>query len=535
MSRLLLLLKIQFLSLFDINKRLHSGKKAMIGVAVVAIAALILVGLVIAYTAMIAHSMVTLELASHIPLLAFVLVSIIVIFPTFLKANGTLFALKDFDQIMSMPIPVRTIVLSRLIPLYAINLAMSAIVIVPMMVVYNIKGPAGASGLPVALEAVLVIIAVILMPLIPMILATMLSAAIAFVSARFRHANLVMSGILMIALVALVIVSLGFSSTPESDDIALMVGSGTFDALGGIYPPASWAASGIAFGDMGAFLAFVALSVLLAIAAIVVISTIFAPVNQHLMAIGSRPSSAASHRAGSRSTKQRSPLRALVAKEARLLISTPVYFLNSCMGYVLALAICLIAAIATATGSSPVSALPAEFIPVIALFIPWLLAFIIGMTSTTPPSVSLEGRARWLMFTAPTSARTTLGAKLALALAIIAPTSIICGMLLTFAFDLGIIEALIIILCSLSAGSLSATLGLALDAHRPNFTWTSPYEPVKRGLPVMISMLISMVFIIVGMAATVYLGQLGEVLVMIIGFVTSAMLWRDVATMEMIA
>ena len=36
MSQLCLLLKIQFLSLFDINKRLHSGKQAMAGIVAVA-------------------------------------------------------------------------------------------------------------------------------------------------------------------------------------------------------------------------------------------------------------------------------------------------------------------------------------------------------------------------------------------------------------------------------------------------------------------------------------------------------------------
>lgn len=535
MSQLRLLLKIQFLSLFDINKRLHSGKHAMAGIVAVALAALVLVALVVAYTVTIAQSLVVFGLANYIPLFAFVLAAIIVIFPTFLKANGTLFALKDFDQIASMPIPVRTVVLSRLIPLFAINVAISAVIIIPMMVVYIMEGASGVSEFPSAIGVIFLAIAVILMPMIPMILATLLAAAIAFVSARFRHANLVMSGILMIALVALVIASLGLSSAPEGDAALLAIEGEVFDALGGIYPPAVWAASGITAGDTAAFFAFVVLSVLLAIVVVFVLSRIFVPVNQRLMAIKSRPSAAISRGGRARIAKQRSPLHALVVKEARLLISTPIYFLNSCMGYVLALAICVLAAIATVTGSSPASVLPAEFSPVIALFMPWILALIVGMTSTTSASVSLEGKARWLMFTAPTSARVTLGAKLVLALILIVPTSLICAASLAFAFGFGIAEALVIALCSLSAGGLSATLGLALDAHRPNFSWTSPYEPVKRGLPVMVSILLSMIFVIVGMAATIFLGQLGELLVIAVGIVASIMLWRDVATMETVA
>ncbi len=322
------------------------------------------------------------------------------------------------------------------------------------------------------------------------------------------------------------IASFGFSSAPDGDNALLMVDGQIFDALGGIYPPAAWAASGITAGDTSAFFAFVVLSVFLAIVAIFVLSRIFVPVNQRLMAIRSRPSSATSRGGRARIVKQRSPLYAFMAKEMRLLISTPIYFLNSCMGYALALAICALAAIATVMGSSPASMLPAEFSPVIALFIPWLLALIVGMTSPT---------SAWLMFTAPASTRVTLGAKLVLTLVLIVPTSLICATLLAFAFGFGIAEALIIALCSLSAGGLSATLGLALDAHRPNFSWTSPYEPVKRGLPVMVSILLSMIFVIVGMVATIFLGQIGELLVIAVGIVASIMLWRDVAAMETIA
>ena len=47
--------------------------------------------------------------------------------------------------------------------------------------------------------------------------------------------------------------------------------------------------------------------------------------------------------------------------------------------------------------------------------------------------------------------------------------------------------------------------------------------------------LLSMIFVIVGMVATIFLGQIGELLVIAVGIVASIMLWRDVAAMETIA
>lgn len=55
----------------------------------------------------------------------------------------------------------------------------------------------------------------------------------------------------------------------------------------------------------------------------------------------------------------------------------------------------------------------AEMIGTIRLLLPWAFSFCGIMCTSSVISLSIEGRAAWLMATAPVSTRTMLGAKLA--------------------------------------------------------------------------------------------------------------------------
>ncbi len=69
-------------------------------------------------------------------------------------------------------------------------------------------------------------------------------------------------------------------------------------------------------------------------------------------------------------------------------------------------------------------------------------------------------------------------------------------------------------------------MGLALDAGRPSFDWTSPYEPVKRGIPVVVTVLGGTAFTVLGFTGTALFGQVGTVAMAVVGLVVSGALWR---------
>lgn len=514
MRPLTLLLKVQFLGLFGINKRLHEdGRKTKQVLGIICLIAAFIGAAVIAYMACVAQSMLSLGLGAYIPALGVTLIAMATIISTFAKASGTLFSLKDYDLVMSLPVPVSTVVLSRLIPLYGLSMLFGIMAMAPMMVVYSLALPLPAPAIP--FTAIIMLLA----PIVPMAVAILLAALIAMISARFRHANLLMSCLALVALVGLVAVSVAFSSSPEGLD---GIGAQAFSSLEDIYPLGAWAAQAITTGNLAAFLGFVGLSVGIGFIVVVTLTKLFASVNQRLMSSSPRASAAKAA-----VQKPRTPFRALLAKEGRLLTATPIYFLNACMGFALALVAGIAAATFAATGTPPMDAIPEELRPLIMLFLPWPFAFMLSIASTTTASVSLEGKAHWLMLTAPVPDQVLLGSKLAFDLMIAIPIALVSSTLVAVAFSLDALSAGAFVLCTTSAALLSATMGLALDMRHPSFDWTSLYEPVKRGIPVMVTVLGGTVFTILGFVGTALFGQVGTFAIAVVGIVVSGMLWKQ--------
>ncbi|HJH42677.1 MAG TPA: hypothetical protein K8V16_02680, partial [Rubneribacter badeniensis] len=137
MRSFLLLLKVQMLGLFGINKALHAdAARAKRTLAVVAVAAVGVVALVAAYVASVAGSFAQAGLVDAIPLVAVLVASVAGAVAAFLKANGVLFAFKDYDLVMSLPVRTSAVVLSRIAPLYAMGAALGLLLVVPAFAVY---------------------------------------------------------------------------------------------------------------------------------------------------------------------------------------------------------------------------------------------------------------------------------------------------------------------------------------------------------------------------------------------------------------
>lgn len=523
MRSFILLLKIQLLGLFGINKALHAEpRKARRMVALGVLAVVAIVAIAVLYSGGTAMGLVDLGLAEAIPVIAVLVGSIACVITTFLKANGLLFSFKDYDLVLSLPAPLVSIVMSRIISLYAMGAVFGALIMVPAFVAY-----ASAAAPTVAMVACMVG-AVLLAPLLPLALAIVLAALIAGVSARFRHANILVVLLSLALVVGVTVGSMALSGQHGNVAALSALSAQLVSSISAFYPPAAWAAAGIVSGDLVSFAGFAALSVLVVLVVLAVLVRSFVPVNELLKSVRPRGTfSFASGEEGSKTkhARLRSPFRALLAKEARMLLATPIYFLNSCTGYVLLIVAAIAAVVAKALGA--LSFLPPEFSLLTGSFLPWVVAFFVGISSTTAPSVSLEGSARWLMFTAPVPASTVLGAKAALNVAIALPTIVIGGILLVVAFPSDIVSGILLFVAPLSLALFAAFVGLALDARYPRYDWTTVYEPVKRSLPVFAVVFGGMIVVGIGVAVAVYLGAAGSLVFALVVGVASVALYRS--------
>ena len=212
MKPFILLLKIQLLGLFGINKTLHADPakaKRTLALAALVVAAVVLFAS--AYSAGVAQGLVQIGLAEAVPLVAVLVGAIAGAVAAFLKTNGVLFGFKDYDLVMSLPVPTSSVVLSRIASLYAMSLLFGVLVMVPAFAVY--ASAAGVSAVGVACMA----LSIVLAPLLPLAAAVVLAVLIAAVSSRFKHANVAVIVLTLAATLAAVFGS--FALSGQSDDL----------------------------------------------------------------------------------------------------------------------------------------------------------------------------------------------------------------------------------------------------------------------------------------------------------------------------
>ncbi len=527
MKSFLLLLKVQVLGLFGLNRVLHTKPgKALVGMVLAGVAIAILCAVVVLYVVMLSLGLVTMGATEVVPLLVIEVGALAGACAAFPKAGGLLFSFRDYDLVMALPIARPVVVLSRIASLYAMAVVLNALIVTPALVVLACVGAVGVGLGELILVGVLV---VLLAPIIPLAVSVALAALVAVVSTRFRRAGVAMGVLGMLLVVGIVIGSFALRGMGADPAHAGVVGLAAEQAAAlsgalGAYAPARWAAAAVMKGDAGALLLFVVVSLAVAVALVAVLVRVFVPVNEALMS--SRPHAAFSFedvvaRGHAKGPRVRRPLWALVGKEARLLVTTPAYLLNTCIGYVLALVAGVAAVIGRLTGALD-GMLPPELVPLVADVAPWALAFCLGIASPTTASVSLEGSARWLVQSTPLSSATVLGSKMALGILLSVPTALVGGALCALALGVDALQAVAMIVAPLASGVLAVSVGLTLDSLRPRFDWTTPYEPVKRGFSVIVTMAVGMVAAMAGFFAASVLGWVGTLAVAVVELAVAA-------------
>lgn len=554
-------MRVQLLGLFGINRAIHvDARKARRRLTLVALAFAAVVALIAAYMTTMGEALAAMGAAALLPPLAVTMCALAGLCTTFVKANGVLFSRGDYDAVVSLPVPLWAVVCSRIASLYAMSLLVGACMAVPLLGVYASHVAVGVANVAC------MVLAVVLAPIVPGAVAIALAALVAVLSSRFRHANAVM-GVVSILLVV-VVVGVSFAVSAQNGTATTLSGWDASSGLSGSgepaldlaadvadrahvsgedrmsgdlggdlfgwYPLATWAAAGMMRGDAAMFGLFVGVSVAVAVVLIAGLTHVFSPVNELLrsrggkggFAFGDVRGDAQGVRArGVRGIAVRSPLRALAAKEARLMLATPIYLMNSCCGFVLVVIAAAGAAVARVSGALPLDAIPAAYTSVIAAVLPWVVGLFLGVAAPTTASVSLEGSARWIMLSAPLPACTVLGSKALTGLAISLPVAVASGALLSFAFAFDGMQTAFTLIVLMGFSACAAMLGLKLDAWRPRYTWTTPYEPVKRGMPVYVTMAVAFVPAVIGVAATIAVGMAGAWAVACALVVVAAVLW----------
>ena len=130
---------IQLCNLFGFNEFRHTGdsrKKDRFMLLV--LAWLVVIALIVVYVAMLSIGLAKMGMSEIIPIYLYMITSLVILVFSFFKAGSVIFQMKSFEILIALPLSKTAIVISRFLAMYATNLILSLLVMLPGTVIYGI-------------------------------------------------------------------------------------------------------------------------------------------------------------------------------------------------------------------------------------------------------------------------------------------------------------------------------------------------------------------------------------------------------------
>lgn len=399
--------------------------------------------------------------------------------------QSQLYDAKDNALLLSMPIPPGKILMSRMIPLLLMNLIFTSLVVLPAMVVYGIFVQFRLTW--------------VLLQLLGLVAVVLLSQAIACIFGWLLHLMLsrINKSIASILYLAIFLVVYFITLSRAQDLLNALIGSST--AIADTLSNWAWPLYAMGLGSTGSFLHSLVLPLIGAAA----FGIVYWFLSITFVKSASRTNAASKKRAlDLDKARQATPAEAVVRKELKKFLGTPIYLTNMGFGILLMAGITVAGVIFRKDLLVLLSMIP-EATDMVPLLVCAVTAFNISTMCISTPSVSLEGKNIWILKALPLSAKDILLAKLKFHNRMTIPVSCAAGGILATVYGCSFTD---ILLCTVLPGLLallSGLLGMAAGLKWARLDFISEAYPCKQSVSVAVAM-----FGIIGIAALLGIGSM---------------------------
>jgi ABC-2 type transport system permease protein len=194
--------------------------------------------------------------------------------------------------------------------------------------------------------------------------------------------------------------------------------------------------------------------------------------------------------------KKKSIFGALLNKESKKFFSSSIYLLNTGIGPIFLTCVTILLVVSGPKEVGTMLQIP-HMDKMISKYLPILFSLFASLSSTTYPSISLEGKTLWLLKSFPVKTKMIMLAKLTLNYLTTIPFIIINAIILALYLHLSIVSTLILIFTPVMYALFVAAFGLYLNIKMPDFDWTNEVKVIKQSLPAFITILVGMVLSVV--------------------------------------
>ena len=327
------------------------------------------------------------------------LAAFIGLFGSVFSTYSALYLARDNDLLLSMPIPIRLILLSRLLGVYLMGLLFSAVAAVPAVVVYRMRVPLTVSGIAAS------VVWVLLLSFCVLALSCALGWCVAKFSQKMKNKSYAT------VLLSLLFLGLYYTAYFKAQSWISLLAQNAAQ-----YGEAIRARAAILYGlglaGQGNWIALLCVAAVLGAVCVL----IYRLLSRSCLQIAAASASVPKTRYREKSVRSKSVSRALLDREFVRFTSNPNYMLNCGFGILLLLVGGVLLLLRGDRLSMLMSAVPSvrpDALPVLLCAAVCLLA---SGNDMTAPSVSLEGKTLWLLRSLPVTPWQTLRAKLSMQL-----------------------------------------------------------------------------------------------------------------------
>lgn len=485
MSKFLLITKINLLSIFNSTKNNNSKykserrKKSLKILAVTGIVGYIMI-YVFLLTKSLLPSFMTIGKPLYVIAFLFVICTIYIFFSNLFRIKNILFDFKDYDLLMSLPIKRSIIITSKIVSLYIVNLLYTLIVMLPGYIAYIMK-----ANMPYDIIFFLLLLTI---PIIPILASSIIGIILAWITSFFRNKNIGSYVVNLLIIFIVLFISFRTSTLDETEMVNHSINM--VNSFGKYYPFTTVFVSLLENINLLGLLIYFLLPILLMILFILFINVGYIPLRNKLL----RQNVKTNYEI--KEYKNNSPLKRLYLKEIKKYFSNSIYVINTAFPCIMLIVLVFLMLISGSSLFSKISNIGnlKEMVNSNAFMI---LSIVCALSSTTHPSISLEGKSLWIMKTIPVSPSTIFLSKILVNFTVLVPTIIIGGTILGIYLRLSLIEFIFIYLLPFTFAVFSSVIGLLFNLLFPKFDFDNEIRVIKQSLPVFLTMLVGIIIVIV--------------------------------------
>lgn len=384
----------------------------------------------------------------------------------------------DNELLLSMPIPPKDILASRMAMLIVMNLLFGLMTGIPALVMWLRVTEMSAAGLTAF------ILLLLALPFFSLAVSSLIGWLIALTTDRARSKSLIT------VLISVVFLALYFLLVSQANVYIqkLVSEKAAVAASLGKSAPLFWFGNAISAPDI---LQLVWMLLILLVPFVL----IYIVLSRTFISVATKNRGAAKVKYRARTMHATSVEKALLQREKKHLLSSSVYLLNAGLGilFLYAGGVFLLFERQKMLASLSATGISGDQLGVFAVLAAGLIS---AMVLFTAPSVSLEGKTIWIVKSLPLTPRQILHAKLQLHRRATLPAVLFLMIVCACTLDIPTAMKPGLILAPCCIVWLSSSVGLIAGLKHANLDWINETQVVKQGMAVLLAMLFSALLVI---------------------------------------